>query len=357
MNDLKLLGWNSFFEDAFIPYKQRGYSAGRITSEHKNIYRVLVAGKEIMARVTGKLLYTAEESGDFPAVGDWVAVSVQKDQKNASIHAVLPRKSKFSRKVAGDNTREQVVAANVDTVFLVQGLDHDFNLRRTERYLVMAWESGAVPVIVLTKMDLCPDTDTKIIEVNSVAPGVPVHAISSTKNTGLEQLLPYIESGQTVAFLGSSGAGKSTLINRLLGKERQKVQQVRKDDSRGRHTTTYRELIQIPAGGCLIDTPGMRELQLWNAGGGLLDTFADITALSAKCRYDDCRHNTEPDCAVKSAVKEGILDSERWESYQKLQKELEYLNSKEDVILRIERKAKWRAIHRNMRKTVKHKRT
>ena len=313
MNELEALGWSPYFERAFLPYRMEGYSAARVTSEHKNIYRVRIPGKDLLARVTGKLLHRTEDSGDFPVVGDWVAVTVHKDQKEASIHAVLPRKSKFSRKAAGKVTREQVAAANVDTVFLVQGLDHDFNLRRMERYVVMAWESGSKPVIVLSKSDLCVDVEQKLLEVNSVAPGVPAHPISSLKHQGIELLLPYIQSGQTAAFLGSSGAGKSTLINVLLGEERQKVQQVREDDSRGRHTTTYRELIQLPSGGCLIDTPGMRELQLWSSGEGLQDTFSDISSLSVDCRYDDCRHDSEPGCAVKKAIEGEMLDPARLE--------------------------------------------
>ena len=280
MKELISLGWSIFFENAFQPYRVQGYLPGRIASEHKNIYRLYLPGKELLARITGKLLHQTKDPGDFPAVGDWVVVSLQENQEEASIHAILPRKSKFSRKSAGDKVTEQIAAANVDTVFLIQGLDHDFNLRRTERYLVMAWESGAKPVIVLSKADLCENVLEKLDEVALIAPGVSVHAISSLKEEGIEQLYPYMEAGQTIAFLGSSGAGKSTLINRLLGYDRQTVQEIREKDGKGRHTTTYRELIQFPSGGCLIDTPGMREVQLWTAGDGLQDAFADITALS-----------------------------------------------------------------------------
>ncbi len=357
MNELQALGWSPFFEEAFFQYRMQGFTAGRVASEHKNIYRVHVAGGELLARVAGKLLHRAETSGDFPAVGDWVVITEHKDQKSASILGVLPRKSKFSRKAAGENVREQIAAANVDTIFLIQGLDHDFNLRRTERYLVMGWESGARPVLVLSKSDLCHDIEQKLQDVTSIAPGVRVHAISSVKNQGVEELYPYIYDGQTIAFLGSSGAGKSTLINRLLGQERQKVREVREKDGKGRHTTTYRELILLPQGGCLIDTPGMRELQLWSSGDGFQNAFSDISTLSANCRYDDCRHDSEPECAVKKAVEEGRLDMARLDSYRKLEKEVEYLNSREDISLSLERKAKWRSIHRNIRKTVTHKRT
>jgi ribosome biogenesis GTPase len=351
------MGWNGFFESAFEPYHKKGYSAGRIIAEHKNIYRVSLAGEELLARITGKLLHHANDSGEFPAVGDWVALRIAKQQEEASIHAILPRKSKFSRKTAGEKTLEQIAAVNVDTVFLIQGLDHDFNLRRTERYLVMAWESGAQPVIILAKADLCSDVEEKLGQVELIAPGVAVHAISSLQNQGIEQLNPYLSPGQTVAFLGSSGAGKSTLINRLLGQEKQKVQEVREDDSHGRHTTTYRELIELPSGACLIDTPGMRELQLWSTGEGLQDAFTDIASLSASCRFDDCLHDTEPDCVVKEALENGALDPDRFESYLKLRRELEYINSKENLKLALERKAKVRSLHRMIRKTIKHKRT
>jgi ribosome biogenesis GTPase / thiamine phosphate phosphatase len=357
MKELIPLGWSIFFENAFQPYRVQGYLPGRIASEHKNIYRLYLPGKELLARITGKLLHQTKDTGDFPAVGDWVVVSLQENQEEASIHAILTRKSKFSRKSAGDKVTEQIAAANVDTVFLIQGLDHDFNLRRTERYLVMAWESGAKPVIILSKADLCENVLGKLDEVALIAPGVSVHAISSLKKEGIEQLYPYMKAGQTVAFLGSSGAGKSTLINRLLGYDRQTVHEVCEKDGKGRHTTTYRELIQLPSGGCLIDTPGMRELQLWTAGDGLQDAFADITALSEGCRYYDCRHDSEPDCAVKMALQEGALNSERFESYVKLQKELEYLNSRDDLVFNAQRKIKVRSIMRNIRKTVKHKRT
>lgn len=357
MKELNSLGWSIFFENAFRPYRSQGYLPARIASEHKNIYRLYLPGKEILARTTGKFLHQTKVTSDFPAVGDWVVVRLQENQEEASIHAILPRKSKFSRKSAGDKVSEQIAAANVDTIFLIQGLDHDFNLRRTERYLVMAWESGARPVIVLSKADLCENILEKLDEVDLIAPGVSVHAISSLTEKGIEQLHPYLEEGQTVAFLGSSGAGKSTLINRLLGYDRQRVQEVREQDSKGRHTTTYRELIQLPSGGCLIDTPGMRELQLWTSGDGMQDAFADITVLSDGCRYDDCRHDTEPDCAVKMALHEGALTSGRFESFVKLQKELEYLNSRDDLALNAQRKIKVRSIIRNIRKTVKHKRT
>jgi len=330
--------------------QSRGFVPGRVTAQHKNSYRVYFENGEIAARITGKLLHEAEQSGILPVVGDWTALRLANDQTHASIHAILPRRSKFSRKTAGNIVQEQVAAANIDTIFLVQGLDGDFNPRRLERYLVMAWDSGASPVIILSKTDLCADIEQKLYAVSSIAAGVPVHAISSVTQEGLEQLSTYTQMGKTIALLGSSGAGKSTLINRLLNEERQKIQEVRSRDSKGRHTTTRRELLLLPAGGCVIDTPGMRELQLWSAPEGMINAFPEIAEVAARCRFDDCRHDAEPDCAVKQALSDGTLDPERFESFQKLQRELEYLDSKQDPLLHAKRQQKVRLIHRQMRK-------
>ncbi len=350
MTLLERLGWNASWGRAFASMQSRGFVPGRVTAQHKNSYRVYFENGEIVARVTGKLLHEAEQSGILPVVGDWIALRLANDQSSASIHAVLPRKSKFSRKIAGSVTQEQVAAANVDTVFLVQGLDGDFNPRRLERYLVMAWDSGAAPVIILSKKDICVEIDQKLYEVSSVSAGVPVHAISSVTGEGLEQLEAYTHNGRTIALLGSSGAGKSTLINRLLNEERQKIQEVRSSDSKGRHTTTRRELLLLPSGGCVIDTPGMRELQLWSAPDGMIHAFPEIAEVAAHCRFDNCRHNAEPDCAVKQALIDGALDPERFENFQKLQRELEYLNSRQDPLLRAKRQQKVRMIHRQLRK-------
>ena len=347
---LERLGWNTFWEQSFASMQSRGFVPGRVTAQHKNSYRVYLQGGELPARVTGKFLHESEQSGILPVVGDWAVIRISNDQNHASIHGILPRKSKFSRKIAGSVTREQVAAANNDLLFLVQGLDGDFNPRRMERYLVMAWDSGASPVIILSKMDLCTDVKQKLYETSSIAPGVPVHAISSVTQEGLEQLRNYTQKGKTIALLGSSGAGKSTLINRLLGNERQKIQEVRSSDSRGRHTTTRRELLLLPSGGCVIDTPGMRELQLWNAPEGMIGAFPEIAKVAARCRFDDCRHDAEPDCAVKQALSDSTLDPERFENFQKLRRELEYLNSRQDPLLQAKRKQKIRLIHRQLRK-------
>lgn len=357
MYDLKTLGWNSFFENEFEPYKEEGCKVGRVALEHKGAYRIYTDSGELVAEVTGRVRFHARERGDFPAVGDWVVLGLHPD-KRASIHAILPRKSKFSRKAAtsrktiGSVAEEQIVATNIDTVFLIQGLDNDFNLRRIERYLVLAQESGATPVIILNKADLCHDVEAKLREVESIALGVPVHAISSKKDFGLEHLYQYLGEGLTIAFLGSSGVGKSTLINRLVGKDVQKVAEVRAGDDRGRHTTRHRELIMLPSGGLLIDTPGMRELQLWDVGEGVSDTFADIKAIASRCYFSDCRHENEPDCAVRDALAEGSLDANRFENFTKMTKEASYFDAQHDQKAKMSRKDREKKLHKMM-KTMK----
>lgn len=343
------LGWNSFFEKAFEPYLSGGYRAGRVSLEHKHMYRVQTEACEALAEVSGKMRHLALRREDYPAVGDWVVLSIREEEQRATIHAVLPRKSKFSRKVAGQVTEEQIVATNVDTVFLVTALNLDFNVRRIERYLVLAWESGANPVIVLSKADLCPDPEALAAEVAAVAVGVPIHIISSAENRGIQELADYISPGQTVALLGSSGVGKSTLVNRIYGKEILDTGDIRSGDDKGKHTTTHRELISLPGGGILIDTPGMRELQLWDASEGLSTSFQDIEELAEQCFFQNCKHQNEPKCAVKEALDEGTLPEGRFHSYVKLQKELAYLARKEDKGLQAAEKAKWKKIHQSLK--------
>lgn len=339
------LGWNDYLNNEFTLFEEQGFTVGRVMLEHKRIYRVETENGEYLAEVSGKYRFEAESREDYPAVGDWVVLSERPSERKATIQALLPRFSKFSRKAAGLTTEEQIVAANVDTVFLVQSLNYDFNARRLERYLIMAWESGATPVIVLTKADLCEDVAARIKDVEAVALGVPVFAVSVKDEMGLEKLAPYFTTGKTVALLGSSGAGKSTLTNFLLGEEKQVIQEVRGDDDKGRHTTTYRELYLLPTGGLVLDTPGMRELQLWEADGATVgQSFQDVEELAEQCYFRDCKHENEPSCAVREAISEGTLEEARYQSYVKLQKELAYLERKTNKRAQLAEKEKWKKI-------------
>lgn len=350
------LGWNDFFEKGFQQYRNNGNSVGRVISEYRGLYSLITEEKELPAKVSGKMIYEALGRADYPAVGDWVVLTENPGGSGATIHAVLPRFSKFSRRAAGRVTTEQIVSANIDTVFLVNALNRDFNVRRIERYLTLVWESGAFPVIILNKADICTDLLLKKAEVESIAAGVPVHIISCFTGQGLEELGAYLKPGKTVSLLGSSGAGKSTLVNSFSGREIQKVKEVRSGDDRGRHTTTHRELIMLPGGGLLIDTPGMRELQLWDADEGLHSTFGDIESLSEKCRFKNCTHTSEPGCAVQQALDQGSLGHGRYNNYVKLQKELAYLSRKDNLQEQLAEKAKWKNIHKQLKKHKKSER-
>jgi ribosome biogenesis GTPase / thiamine phosphate phosphatase len=348
--DLTSLGWNGRRDEEFALYAVRGLVPARVSLEHTHIYRVLTADGDTLAKVAGRLRHQASARSDYPAVGDWVAIEPDRHGGEARIHAVLSRTSRFSRRAAGDVTEEQIVAANIDTVFLVSGLDDDFNLRRIERYLAAAHEGGAEPVVVLNKADLRDDVEAVIEEVRGIATDVAIHAVDCRSESGLDPLQPYIARGRTVAFLGSSGVGKSTIINRLVGKDVQRTAAVRSSDSRGRHTTSRRELIVLATGGLLIDTPGMRELQLWDtASGSLAGTFDDIAALAPGCHFRDCTHDTEPRCEVRAAVERGILAPDRLSSYHRLQRERAALARQKDVRAQSEERRKWRTIHKSMR--------
>jgi ribosome biogenesis GTPase / thiamine phosphate phosphatase len=345
------LGWHAGLDAAFAPFATAGFEPARVAVAYGATFRVYTEDGDELADLAGRLRHEATGRRDLPAVGDWVAVKrTSIVGGRAIIHGLLPRKSLFSRKAAGDETAEQIVAANVDTAFLMTALDRDFNLRRIERYLVMTWESGAAPVIILNKADLEAESEARRAEVHAIALDVPIHVVSAREQTGLEQLDDYLRPGQTIAVLGSSGVGKSTLINRLLGVDRLRTNDVRESDHRGRHTTTHRELVRLPGGALLIDTPGMRELQLWSADAGVAETFDDIVIIGRECHFADCAHEHEPRCAVKQAVAEGRLDAARLESFHKLQKELSSLAVRQDVLAQQTEKKKLRAMFRAFRK-------
>jgi ribosome biogenesis GTPase len=341
--DLTALGWDDRLTEQFEPLRRAGLIPGRVAIQHRGAYDVLTEAGELRCDVAGRLYDEAASPADLPAVGDWVAIAARPDEGAGTVQAVLPRRTKFSRKTAWQASEEQVLAANVDVALIVTSLNEDLNLRRLERYLTLAWESGAGPVLVLTKADLADDVPAAVGAVESVAFGAPVIAVSSVTGEGLDELRKHLRPGVTAALLGSSGVGKSTLVNRLAGEELLSTREIR-DDGRGRHTTTRRELIQLPGGSLVIDTPGMREVQLWIADEGLEEAFSDVTELFEHCRFSDCAHSSEPGCAVKEALAEGTLTPERWESYQKLQRELAHLERRIDKRAAAEERKRWKAL-------------
>ncbi len=322
--DLSDLGWCDFFASRFTAFEADGLRPGRVLTQEKQLYLVHDGRTELAAELSGRFRHEADKHGGFPAVGDWVAVKPHSEGE-AIIHALLPRRTAISRKVPLGLTAEQVIAANVDTIFLVAGLDQEFNPRRVERYVAAMLGSGATPVVILNKTDICPDPSAAAAQLGPLLAMVAVHMVSAAADTGLDAIRSYVRAGETVAFIGSSGVGKSTIINRLLGTERQRTGDVSKAVGKGRHVTTRRELIPIPGGGLLMDTPGLRELQLWGEESNLEGAFEDIEALARECRFRDCRHDNEPGCAVRAALEDGTLDPERLHNFGKMQRELRFL--------------------------------
>jgi ribosome biogenesis GTPase len=328
------LGWDAELASAFEQLHDDNLFPARVAAQHRGEFVLLAEQGELRARAAGRLFYEHDVGGQLPAVGDWVGVTPP-----GTITSILPRRSAFIRKHAGQGSTEQVLAANVDAAFLLAGLDDDFSLRRLERYITTAWESGAQPVVVLTKADLSRDVGSAVLAVESVAIGVGVHPVSNVTGEGLEALEPYLRPGRTIVLLGSSGVGKSTLLNRLVGSEVMATRAVAADGT-GRHTTTHRELVRLPDGGLVIDTPGLRELQFWE--GDLSAAFEDIESLALECKFRDCAHTSEPGCAVLGAVDDGTLELDRLRSWRKLQRELESIAARTDQRLRIARKKRWK---------------
>lgn len=334
-------GWSDALRQQFTTHAAQGLIPARVIVQQRGRYTVVTDAGELSATLAGKLAHDAED-GAYPVTGDWIAVEARPAEGAATIHHVLTRSSTFVRRASGPGAaRAQVVAANVDVALLAASMNADLNPRRIERYLATAWESGAEPVVVLTKADMCSDSESRIAEIEAVAIGVPVLPVSAVTGDGLDALAGYLRAGRTAVLLGSSGVGKSTLVNALAGRAQMATQAIREDDARGRHTTTHRELVLLPSGALILDTPGMRELGLWDAGDGMSATFADIEALAAQCRFHDCSHDTEPGCAIVAALDSGALDAGRWRAYGKLQRELAFQESKDDPKARAASRKVW----------------
>lgn len=326
---LQSLGWNTFFDEQFDQYRTRNCEPARVSAGHRTYYSVVTAQGECHAVMSGALYYNTHDTSAAPAVGDWVAIRKSPEDDKAVIHGVLERKSSFSRSAAGRIAEEQIVATNIDTLFLAMALNRDFNLRRLERYLTLAWEGGARPVVVLTKTDLCSDPAAYIRRAINTAPGVPVCAVCAATGEGIEQLDEYFTHGTTIAIVGSSGVGKSTLINALVGSDITGTGALRAYRDRGRHTTSARKLIVVEGKGVIIDTPGMRELRLWEGQDGLDQAFADIEQLAVSCRFKNCTHSGEPGCAIATAIDEGRIDDDRYHGYAKLRREIQHQAQKQ----------------------------
>ncbi len=342
------LGWDAGWAESFAPFAAEGLRPARVVAVHRETSIVRDVMGDRPATVSGSFRFAALAHVDFPTVGDWVALDAD------VITAILPRRSIFKR-MASDRTRrgtglddEQIMASNIDVALLVAGLDNDFNLRRIERYLAVAWSSGITPVVVLNKSDLADDVDGRLVAVDAIAPGVTTIPVSARTGAGLDELRAHLRAGMTAAILGSSGVGKSTLVNALLGEERQATAEVRDTDSRGRHTTTHRELFELPGGAFLVDTPGIRSLEVLGAEEGVDTAFDDVVDIAATCRFSDCRHEGEPGCAVRAALADGRLTEDRLASHRKLERELARAARETDPRARAEHRRTWKIIHKSV---------
>ncbi len=330
---IRQYGWSDLLAEAFAPHARAGHIPGRVVVQQRNGYLVATDEGEVRAKPSGRLLHEAQEAG-HPAVGDWVALSLNLAQRTATIHAILPRHTAFVRRAVGSIQTVQVIATNIDVAFVVASMNADLNPRRIERYLAAAWQSGARPVVVLTKSDLCADPEAQAASIAALATDCPVVLVSARQGQGLDALLAHVAPGETCVLIGSSGAGKSTLVNAFLGEERMATNTLRRGDDKGRHTTSYRHLVLLPGGGLIIDTPGMREVGLIDADEGLSTVFDDVEALIAACRFSDCGHTGEPGCAVRGALQSGALDPARWAHFQKLGHELAAVEEKAGRVLK-----------------------
>jgi ribosome biogenesis GTPase / thiamine phosphate phosphatase len=358
MGNLTKLGWNATRDEQFAPYLAKGFIPARVAVEDKHFYRVWTANAELTAQITGKLIHEARgDHAKLPKVGDWVAVKLIPNEEKAAIQAVLPRTTQITRKTSGRNTAAQILATNIETVFLVTAADPTFNTARLERMLVMGRESGARPVVLLNKIDLCDDLDAKLAEATQAAGDALVLAVCALTGRGIKKLSALIKKGETVAFIGTSGVGKSSLINQLYGEDLMPTIEVREQDSKGRHTTSWREMIFLPNGGVVIDTPGMREFHLWGASEGAKESFPEIEALAAGCHFRDCTHTQEKDCAVLAAVAAGALARDRYDSFVKLQGEISHLRESEKQAGWQTRRKSDRVAHRAFNKAVTHHKT
>lgn len=349
---LREWGWSRRLQKEYQERAGEGLLPARVTSQHRGAYGLMAGAGAVTGVAPGRMLYRATGQRQLPAVGDWVLIRPELDGP-ATIVEILPRGTEFVRRRAGSADHEQVVAANIDIVFVMSSLNQELSLHRLERYLIATRNSGAKAVVLLTKSDLVEDPSAAVESVRAVASGAPVHAISNVSGEGLDVVRGYLEPGRTIALLGSSGVGKSTLVNRLAGHELLRTQEVRDFDDKGRHTTTHREIYRLPDGSLLLDTPGMRELGFWDAEEGFQETFDDIERIVTHCRFRDCGHTNEPGCAVREALSEGIVTAARWESYQRFEREARYQHRRQDTGAARAARQRWRQIHKELRRLPK----